>query len=86
MVASVALDEKFDACCPILDRDDRGWGTEINHVPRRLGLSLFAFATDIPNNDFTAISFQLQRELQGLFWSRGFSMHRGCFRYFQELN
>ena len=72
---SVALDEKFDACCSILDRDVRGWGSEINHVPRRLVLSLSAFFTDIPNDGLIAIPFQFQRELQGPFWSRVFSVH-----------
>ena len=75
MMMSVALDGKFDACCPILDSDESGWGPEINHVPRRLVLSLFAFFTDIPNHNLTASSLQLQRELQGLCRSRAFSVH-----------
>jgi hypothetical protein len=43
MMLSVALDEKFDAYCFILDNDNRGLGSEINYIPRRLILSLFAF-------------------------------------------
>jgi hypothetical protein len=42
MMLSVALDEKFDVYCSILDSDDRGLGSEINYIPRRLVLSLFA--------------------------------------------
>ena len=40
---SVALNKKLDARCSILDSDDRGLGSEINYIPRRLVLSLFAF-------------------------------------------
>jgi len=43
MMTSVALDGKFDGHCSILDSDDRGLGFEINYIPRRLVLSLFAF-------------------------------------------
>lgn len=71
----VALDEKFYVHCSILDGDDRGWGSEINHIPRRLVLPLFAFPTNIPKNSLTARSFQFQREPQGPFGSRAFSMH-----------
>ena len=71
----VAFDEKFDACCSILDGDDRGRGSEINDVPRRLVLSLFTFFTDIPDSGLTAGPFQFQRELQGSFWTRTFFMH-----------
>ena len=53
----VAPNEKFNVCCSILDGDDRGWGSEINDVPRRLVLSLFAFLTDIPNNSLIASPF-----------------------------
>ena len=76
MVMGVALDGKFYFRCSILDGDDCGWGSEINHIPRRLVLSLFAFSADIPKNSLTARSFQFQRELQGqYFWSRVFSVH-----------
>ena len=40
MMMSVALDEKFDARCSSLDSDGRGCCPEINHIPRRLVLSL----------------------------------------------
>lgn len=53
----VALDEKFYIRCSILDDDDRGRGSEINHIPRRLVLPPFAFSTDIPENSLTARSF-----------------------------
>ena len=83
---SVALNEEFDARCSILDSYDRSWSSEIDHIPRRLVLSLFAIFTDISNNIPTSSPFQFQKELQGPFWSRAISVHRGCFRYFQELN
>ena len=82
----VAPDEKFYVCCSILDVDDRGLRSEINDIPRRLVLSLLTIFTNIPDDSPILGSFQLHRELQGLFWSRGFSVHRRCFRYFQELN
>ena len=72
---SVALDGKFDARCPILDGDGRGWGSEINHIPRCLVLSLLTLWTDILNNGFTTHSFQFQRELQGPFWFKEFLVH-----------
>jgi len=72
---SVALDEKFDARCSILDSNGRGWGSEIDHIPRRLVLSLLTLWTDIPNNSFTTHSFQFQRELQRPFLSRAFPVH-----------
>ena len=53
----IAPDEKLNACCSILDRDDGGRGSEINDVPRRLVLSLFTFFTDIPNNTPIASPF-----------------------------
>ena len=74
MVMGVAFDEKLYVCCSILDVDDRGWRSEINDIPRRLVLSLFTFFTNIPNSLILG-SFQFHRELQGLFWSRGFSVH-----------
>jgi hypothetical protein len=43
VMLSVALDEKFDAHCSILDIDDRGLGSKINYIVRRLVLSPFAF-------------------------------------------
>jgi len=61
---SVAFDEEFDVRCSILDRDVRGWGSEINYVPRCLVPSLFAFFTDIPDNSLTVGPFQFQRKLQ----------------------
>jgi len=67
---SVALDGEFDGHCFILDGDDRGLGSEINYIPRRLVLSLFAFWTNILNNSPTGGSSQFQGELQGLFWCR----------------
>ena len=75
VVTGIALDEKFYVRCSILDDDDRGWGPEINDIPRCLVLSLFTSFTDIPNNSLTASFFQFHRELQGLFRSRGFSVH-----------
>ena len=73
---SVALDGKFDARCPILlDSDGRGWGSEINHIPRRLILSLLTLWTDLPNNSLTTRSFQFQKELQGPVWFREFYVH-----------
>ena len=86
MMMSVAPNEKLDVRCSILDSYVRSWSSEIDHVPRRLVLSLFAIFTDISNNIPTSSPFQFQRELQGPFWSRAISVHRGCFRYFQELN
>ena len=56
-MVGVALDGKFNAGCSILDRDDRGRGPEINNVPRRLLLSLFASFTDIPNDSLIAGPF-----------------------------
>ena len=56
----IAPDEKFDARCSILDGNDRGCGPEINDVPGRLVLSLFASFTDILNNSLTVGSFQFQ--------------------------
>ena len=43
VMLSIALDGKFDGHCSILDNDDRGLGSEINYIPCRLVLSLFAF-------------------------------------------
>ena len=86
VVTGIALDEKFYVRFSIFDGDDRSWRSEINDIPRRLVLPLFTFFTNIPNNSLTAGLFQFHRELQGPFWSRGFSVHRGCFRYFQDLN
>ena len=74
-MVGVALDEKFYVRRSILDGDDCGWGSEINHIPRRLVLPLFAFSTDILENSLTARSFQFQRELQGPVWCRAFSVH-----------
>ena len=54
----VALDGKFYARYSILDGDNCGLGSEINHIPRRLVLPLFAFYTDIPKNGLTARTFQ----------------------------
>jgi hypothetical protein len=75
VVTGVALDEKFYVRCSILDDDDRSWGPEIDHIPCRLVLSLFAFFTNIPNNSLTASSFQFHRKLQEPFRSRGISVH-----------
>ena len=87
MMMSVALNEEFDVRCSILDSYVRGWSPEIDYIPRRLVLSLFfAIFTDISNNIPSSSSFQFQRELQGPFWSRGVSVHRRCFWYFQGLN
>ena len=86
MMMSVALNEEFDVCCPILDSYDRGWSSEIDDIPRRLVFSLFAIFTDISTNIPTSSPFQFQRELPAPFWSRAISVHRGCFRYFQELH
>ena len=75
VMMGVALDGEFDARCPILDRDGRGTGSEINHIRRRLVLSLHTLLTDIPNNSSAIHSFQFQRELQELFWFRAFPVH-----------
>jgi len=64
VMMSVAFDEKFYVRCSILDRDDRGWGSEINYVPRCLVPSLFAFFTNILDNSLAVDSFQFQRKLQ----------------------
>ena len=83
---SVALNKELDARCSILDSYVRGWSSEIDHIPRRLILSLFAIFTDVSNNIPTSSHFQFQGELQGPFWSRAIAVHRGCFGYFQGLN
>ena len=75
MMLSVALDEKFDVRCSILNGYDRGWSTEVDYIPRRLVLSLFASVTYIPDNCLTSSPFQFQRELQGRFWSGTFCVH-----------
>jgi len=75
VVISVALDEEFDLRCSVLDSHGRGWGSEIDHIPCRLILSLFAFFTNIPENSLTASSFQFQRELQGSLCSKALSVH-----------
>ena len=43
VMRSVALDEEFDVHCSILDGDDRGFGSKINNITRRLVLSSIAF-------------------------------------------
>jgi hypothetical protein len=75
MMLSVALNEKFDGRCSVLDSDGRGLGSEINHIPRRLVLSLFAFWTNMLNNSPTSSPTQSQRELQGVFWCRVIYVH-----------
>ena len=50
VMLSVALDGKFDTRNSILNGDGRGLGFEIDHIPRRLGLSFFAFRANKLNS------------------------------------
>ena len=43
MMVSVAPNGEFDGRCFILNSNDGGWGSEIDDIPRRLVLSIFAF-------------------------------------------
>ena len=79
MMRSVAFNKKFKARCRCssldIDSDDRGISPEINYVPRRLVLSLFAVWTDTRDNSLTVSSFQLQGKLQVLFRNIAFLVH-----------
>ena len=77
---SVAFDREFDIRNPILNVDGRGFGFEIDHIRRRLGLSFLALRADRLNNISTSSPSHFQRELQTLFWCRIVAVHRGCFR------